>query len=197
MTDAIQTRTFKRENSDKNTGISPFLVRLGLSAALLAPMMAAMPAYADDDEPLSQVGIDSGLELYARDADDLCMPGTPQIEVTVNNVSDGGILKLELFAEKDFMRSKGKLRRVRVPAKDGPMVVCINVPTPGEYAVVGYHDEDGDRRLDKKWNFKPKEPYGLSNNPEFKSMRLPKWEETRFDVPNTGAEIVINLVDLD
>lgn len=163
----------------------------------LLGLALAAPAYADDDEPLSQIGLETGLELYDRDVADSCIPGFLQIRVTVNNVYQEGILKLELFGEEDFMRSSGKLRRIRVPALDGPMLVCINVPEPGEYAVVGYHDQDGDRKLDKKWNFKPKEPYGLSNNPKIEALRLPKWDETRFDVPMHGAEIVINLVDLD
>ena len=94
------------------------------------------------------------------------------------------------------MRKSGKLRIIRVPAEDEPMRVCINVYGPGEYAVVGYHDIDGDRKLDKKWNFTPKEPYGLSNNPKIESLRLPKWEETKFYVPENGIDITMNLVDL-
>ena len=95
-----------------------------------------------------------------------------------------------------ILKKEGKLRRIRVPAQDGPQKVCINLPAPGEYAVVGYHDKDGDRRLKKAWNFKPKEPYGLSNNPEIKSLRLPKFSETGFAVPMQGVDIDLHLVDL-
>ena len=134
--------------------------------------------------------------MCIRDRSDYCVPGALQIRVNVHNVSTGGILKLELFGENNFLKKEGKLRRVRVPAQDGPQKVCINLPTPGEYAVVGYHDKDGDRRLKKAWNFKPKEPYGLSNNPEIKSLRLPKFSETGFEVPMEGVDIDLHLVDL-
>jgi uncharacterized protein (DUF2141 family) len=164
-------------------------------ATTLAALMGSV-SLADNDEPLSALGQERGLELYERDASDPCRADVAQIRVVVQNVSAKGILKLELFGEEDFMKRSGKLRRIRVPADDGPMLVCINVPEPGEYAVVGYHDIDGDRRLDKKWNFTPKEPYGLSNNPKIENLRLPRWEETRFDVPAEGRDIVINLVDL-
>lgn len=173
-----------------------------LALSLLSAAALAVPAFAQDDdeedraEPLSAIGQARGLELYDRDAADPCRAERTQVRVVVNGVSAKGILKLELFGEKDFMKRSGKLRRIRVPADDQPMLVCIDVPQPGDYAVVGYHDIDGDRRLDKKWNFKPKEPYGLSNNPKIESLRLPKWEETRFPVPVGGRDIVINLVDL-
>ena len=147
-------------------------------------------------EVLSAVGIERGLDLYDRDASDPCRADRTQIRVVVTGVSRQGILKLELFGEKDFLKKSGKLRKVRIPAEESPMLVCMDVPAPGDYAVVGYHDQDGDRRLDKKWNFKPKEPYGLSNNPNIESLRLPKWEETRFPVPVEGRDIAINLVDL-
>lgn len=174
-----------------------FMRAMTVTAAILFGMASTSTASADSDEPLSAIGAERGLELYDRDAADLCILGHHQIRVTVNNVTEEGLVKLELFGEKNFMRSSGKLRRIRVPAENGSVKVCINVAEPGEYAVVGYHDKDGDRKLDKKWNFKPKEPYGLSNNPEIKSLRLPKWEETRFTVPSDGVDIVINLVDLD
>lgn len=153
-------------------------------------------AYAEDDEyPLSEIGIERGLELYDFDAADRCILGYHQVRITLNNVTRDGIVNLELYAENDFMKRSGKLRRIRVPADEGPMRVCIHVPGAGEYAVVGYHDVDGDRKLDKKWNFRPKEPFGLSNNPVIESLRLPRWDETRFTVPHNGVDITINLVD--
>jgi len=153
----------------------------------------------DDDAPreaLSTIGVERGLELYPRDKADTCVPGALQIRATIHNVSKVGMVKVELFGERDFLKKKGKLRRIRVPAEDGSVKVCINLPLPGEYALVGYHDQDGDRRLKKAWNFKPKEPYGLSNNPEIKSLRLPKFSETGFEVPMEGVDIDIHLVDL-
>lgn len=166
----------------------------------LAPIAFAQsnPNAADEDykEPLSQLGIETGLELYPRDKADTCVAGALQIRVTVTGIKKEGLLKLELFGEENFLKKKGKLRRIRVPAEDDSQLVCINLPYPGEYAVVGYHDKDGDRRLKKAWNFKPKEPYGLSNNPDIKSLRLPKFSETKFFVPMEGVNIDINLVDL-
>jgi uncharacterized protein (DUF2141 family) len=157
---------------------------------------ATSTATADDqDRPLSAIGIERGLELYDTDAADRCILGFHQVRLTINNVHEEGILKLDLFGENNFMKSSGKLRYIRVPAEAGPMKVCIHVPGAGEYAIVGYHDIDGDRKLDKKWNFRPKEPFGLSNNPVIESLRLPRWEETRFTVPHDGVEISINLVD--
>jgi len=178
-----------------------------LTNAFVMLAVAAMPAFAaaqsgdddDDEKPakvLSDIGIETGLRLYDKDKADTCVPGALQIRVDVHNVTEGGILKLELFGENNFLKKEGKLRRIRVPAAKGPQKVCINLPTPGEYAVVAYHDIDGDRRLKKAWNFKPKEPYGLSNNPEIKSLRLPKFSETGFAVPMEGVDIDIQLVDL-
>lgn len=170
-------------------------------ALIGAPSYAAAKSSKDDkaekvERPLSALGIATGLRLYDKDVADSCVPGALQIRVTVHNIVEGGILKLELFGENNFLKKEGKLRRIRVPAANGPQMVCINLPSPGEYAVVGYHDKDGDRRLKKNWKYKPKEPYGLSNNPEVKSLRLPKFSETGFDVPMEGADIDIHLVDL-
>jgi uncharacterized protein (DUF2141 family) len=178
-----------------------YLKKLTNAFVMMAVMGSSCLAFADDSNnkdgpPLSAIGIEKGLELYDKDKSDTCVPGALQIRVTVHNVSEVGILKLELFGENNFLKKEGKLRRIRVPAENGPQKLCINLPQPGEYAVVGYHDKDGDRRLKKAWNFKPKEPYGLSNNPEIKALRLPKFSETGFSVPMEGVDITIHLVDL-
>lgn len=173
-----------------------------ISVICLSLLAAPGLAYADDNDdedevrPLSELGQQTGLTLYDTDKSDYCVPTALQIRVNVHNVSPEGMVKLELFGEQDFLKKRGKLRRIRVPAGDGSQQICINLPAPGEYAVVGYHDKNGDRKLKKAWNFKPLEPYGLSNNPEIGSLRLPKFSETKFYVPMEGVDIDINLVDL-
>ncbi|MEP1230981.1 MAG: DUF2141 domain-containing protein [Litorimonas sp.] len=188
---------------------SKCFVGLGMALTLVIPANAQTTlnddlgtpvgevAHVDEEgRPYSQIGIETGLPLYDRDKADTCVPGALQIRVTVHNITAEGIMKLEMFGEHNFMKSKGKLRRIRVPAQEGPQQICINLPATGQYAIVGYHDKNGDRKLKKAWNFKPLEPYGLSNNPKIKALRLPKFSETSFDVPFEGADIDINLVDL-
>ncbi len=176
-----------------------FVIIAMVATFTLAPSLASAADNKDEEEQdiVSDVALATGLNLFERDKADICVENSLQIRATVTGVTAKGILKLELFGEEDFLKKKGKLRKIRVPAEEGSQRVCINIPRPGSYAVVGYHDRDGNRKLKKGWNFKPKEPYGLSNNPVIKSLRLPKYSETSFDVPLNGSDIVINLVDLN
>jgi len=180
-----------------------FVSKITKAFVMLAVFTTPAFAQGDSQDPdevdvsdRSAIGQELGLELYDRDKSDYCVPGALQIRVNVHNVSKQGILKLELFGKRKFLKKEGKLRRIRVPAEDKSQQVCINLPAPGEYAVVGYHDIDGNRRLKKAWNLKPKEPYGLSNNPDIKTLRLPKFSETSVAVPMEGVDIDIHLVDL-
>jgi len=146
-------------------------------------------AFADDE---SYPPVHPTLELYPHDASDDCEADSLQIRVRAQNITPKGILKLEIYNSEDgFLFKKGRLRKVRVEAKQSPMLVCLNVSKPGRYAIAGYHDLDGNRKLKKKWDFTPKEPYGLSNNPVYRSRRLPKFEEAAFTVGETGADIEI------
>ncbi len=177
--------------------LNRFFAGFSIVAALSFSAYAAAATFADDPTygPQSQIGIERGLELYEGDAADDCIAGSLQIRTTLIGATKKGLIKVELFGEKDFMKKSGKLRRIRVPAEDEPVIVCVNVPAPGQYAISSYHDKDGDRKFDKRWDFKPKEPFGLSNNPKIESLRLPKWSETNFDVPMNGTDITIYLVD--
>lgn len=182
-----------------NTYVRKLANSFVMLAVVASPVFAHAKASEAEKKPpkkLSAIGVATGLSLYDKDKADACVADALQIRVKVHNVTQQGILKLELFGERKFLKKEGKLRRIRVPAVDGPQIVCINLPTPGEYAVVGYQDKDGDRRLKKSWNYTPKEPYGLSNNPKMKALRLPKFSETKIDVPMEGVDIDIHLVDL-
>ena len=137
------------------------------------------------------------LEIYAGEQADLCELNTNQVRITVNNSEGGGMLTLELYNDPEhFLSKKGRIKRVRVPSVIGSQTVCINEPMTGSYAVAGYHDVDGNRKLKKKWNQTPREPFALSNNPYIKELRFPKFSESAFELVKGGTNITIELVDL-
>lgn len=137
----------------------------------------------------------SELDIRSHEAPAACALGTGQIQVTVNGVTTGGILAVELYrpSKRDFLKKKSRIHRIRVAAEDGPQTVCFEPQTPGRYAVATYHDKNGNRDLDQKINFMPKEPFGLSTNPKLR-WGLPKFDEADFEVPVEGVAITIQLV---
>jgi len=87
----------------------------------------AVPALAGDDDyvqgsamgpegQISDLGMEYGVELYDFDKADACVADALQIRANITNVSRVGLVKIELFGERNFMKKSGKLRRIRVPA---------------------------------------------------------------------------------
>ena len=133
------------------------------------------------------------LDIRDYEAADSCNTEAMQVRVSVNNVGPGGILTVELYNDpKNFLNKKGRLRRIRVPASEGCQEVCFNIEEQGTYAVAAYHDVDGNRKLKKKWNMTPNEPFGLSNNPKMK-FGFPKFEKSAFTTDKLGVDITIDL----
>jgi uncharacterized protein (DUF2141 family) len=158
-------------------------------AALLATFT---PAFADGS--VNSTVTDSVLDLRPEDVPNACDATVPQIRVTVNGVSATGILAVEVYNDdtKNFLSKEGRIKRVRVAAVEGRQTVCVNVPGAGIYAVASYHDLDADRKLDRRWNFLPKEPFALSNDPKLK-LRKPRHREAAFTAGRLGADITVNL----
>ncbi|MEM9669527.1 MAG: DUF2141 domain-containing protein [Pseudomonadota bacterium] len=161
---------------------------IGISAAVAG---AGFTAVAADTASNATEG---ALDLRPGDEADVCDPSIPQIRVTVNGVEPYGILLVEIYRNdpKNFLSSKGRIARARVAAEIGPQTVCLNIDGPGMYAVASYHDRDGDRKLDKKWNRLPKEPFALSTNPKLK-LRKPRFREAAFEAGELGADIKLDL----
>ncbi len=157
-------------------------------------------AFASDQKGGKNVGrerVHPTLEIYRDELPDKCNPNAFQVRVTVRNVTAQGILTLELYNDpENFLDKKGRVRRVRVPAQNGPQTVCMTIQNPGRYAVAGYHDLDGNRKLKKSMLKVPKEPFALSNNPKFKKLKFPKFSDSAFRVGPKGANIVLELVDI-
>ena len=136
------------------------------------------------------------LDIRPDEAADVCEIAIAQVRVTVNNVGSGGILSVELYDDPDnFLNKKGRKQRIRIPAVEGSHEVCFNIEEQGSYAVAAYHDVDGNRKLKKRWNMTPKEPFGLSNNPKLK-FGFPKFSVSAFTTDTHGADISIDLQEL-
>ena len=63
---------------------------------------------------------------------------------------------------------------------------------PGEYAVMAYHDRNGNGRLDTLPVGLPTEPYGFSNEARG-VFGPPSWKAARFRLPDAGVRQVIRL----
>ncbi len=133
------------------------------------------------------------MDIQPDEAADLCDFDIPQVRVTVNGVGDGGLLSIELYHDpENFLNKKGRTKRIRILATEGQHVVCFNLDKQGIYAVATYHDVDGNRKLNKKWNMMPEESFGLSNNPKLR-WGFPRFNDAAFTTDKLGADITINL----
>lgn len=114
------------------------------------------------------------------------------LEVAVQGSRGGdGPVKLMLFEREDGFRKEDRARQVlALPAGGAPTGVFRGLP-PGRYAVVAYHDENGDGKLNLRFGMFPKEGYGLSNAP--KLVGPPKFKDAAFDLPESGARVVVRL----
>lgn len=124
----------------------------------------------------------------AADAPGAPVQGTTRVEVTFMGCrNDTGMVLAEIFNRADGFpqRSERAVFRTASAIHNGvARVVFDNLP-PGDYAVVGFHDENGNLKLDKNWMGIPIEGIAVSNNAPHE-MGPPKFEEARFAVPPTG-----------
>lgn len=117
------------------------------------------------------------------------------IAVRVHGVrSSHGELVAVLYGENpdDFLKKGRRLARERVPARAGSATVYLTAPAPGLYAVAIYHDENGNRKFDRRWFGLPAEGFGVSNNPRF-ILRQPTHAESAFRVGAGRTAVDISL----
>jgi uncharacterized protein (DUF2141 family) len=115
------------------------------------------------------------------------------LNVTVSAVRAGsGEIRLALFEREQGFRKEDQARqRLALAAKAGSVQGVFRDLPPGRYAVMAYHDENGDGQLNLRFGMFPKEGYGLSNNPKISGP--PKFKDAALDLPEAGAHIDILL----
>jgi len=154
---------------------------LALAAFMIAVTLGFLP----------NRSIAAGLQVCAANA-------TALIEVKVKNVrNSNGLITAVLYPDNpDTFLKKGKrLDRVRVEAKEGETLLCLKAPIAGRYSVAIYHDENGNKKLDRNFIGIPSEGYGFSNNPGFRFGK-PEQEETLFKVEAGITNVQISVLYL-
>ena len=117
-----------------------------------------------------------------------------EVQVVVRGVKhDQGAVKTALYSDPATFRKEDKALAVQgQPAKAGEMVFTFSGVAPGRYAVVVYHDENGNGQMDRFLGMIPTEGYGLSNNPEVSGP--PQFEPSAFDARD--GEVARSVIDL-
>ena len=102
--------------------------------------------------------------------------------VRLNGIEhDGGTVRVALFSDpKTFRKADQAFAAQEVKASAGTVTVVFDDVPAGQYAVMAYHDENGNGQLDLRFGMIPIEGYGLSNNP--KVMGPPAFKDSQFEV---------------
>ena len=136
-----------------------------------------------------------GASASAQQSDCTGYEGPVRLYVDVEGVRKAeGLIAVTLYADdsKRFLAKRGSLYVGRTPASAPTTSVCIYLPSTGVYALGVYHDEDGDRRIDRNAIGLPTEAVGFSNNPRL-IFSIPSFRSVRLSVPRDNMRTSIRL----
>ncbi|MGH1559226.1 DUF2141 domain-containing protein [Caulobacter segnis] len=106
--------------------------------------------------------------------------------------SDAGYVVITVYPgdPSRFMAPRGKLARARIKTSAPMSQACFFLPSATDaYAVVIYHDADGDGDLDRSPAGMPMEGYGFSNDAPTK-FGSPSFDAVRFGVKPVGETTI-------
>lgn len=141
-------------------------------------------------------GLAAGRAETPEDGCDATAAG--KIQVTVEKVRNSkGLITAVLYDDnpKTFLKNGARLDRIRVDAREGETLLCLQAPAAGRYSVALYHDENGNKKFDQDFIGVPTEGYGFSNNPGFRFGK-PDIEETLFTLDGEPVTLRISLLYL-
>lgn len=115
------------------------------------------------------------------------------LTVTIAGVSDAeGAIHVGLYDSDETFRDPDRAVAFQwVPAAPGRVQVVFSDVAPGTYAVMAFHDADGNGRMNRFLGMIPTEGYALSNDPEVSGP--PPFSGSAFAVGPDGAAIVTTL----
>ena len=123
----------------------------------------------------------------------LCLPAAEAatLNVTLDGArAGGGPLTVLVFDRAEgFPKEPHAAQRHVLPA--GQSTLTLEGLKPGQYAVMAYHDEDGNGEMNRFLGMIPQEGWGLSNNPAVSGK--PAFKDAAVTLPESGADVTIRL----
>ena len=115
------------------------------------------------------------------------------LHVTVEKIrNDTQPVRVLLFNTPDsFPDEELCFKSQATKATEGTAVVEFTDLDPGTYAIMAYHDENEDNRLNRVLGMWPSEGYGLSLNPLV--MGPPAFQDVSFELPPRGLSVTLSL----
>lgn len=110
--------------------------------------------------------------------------------------SDEGLVQGLIFNSPEGFPDNPEKAYITLSAeiKKGTAIFNVEGISPGEYAVVVFHDRDSDGKMRYGLFGIPKDKYGFSNNARNK-FSAPSFERASFKVKNEDKSIQIDLAD--
>lgn len=114
------------------------------------------------------------------------------LTVTVTEIEQtGGEILLALYDNAgDFQKTAAQASRREAVA--GELTFQFPDLSTGDYAILVFHDINGNGKLDSNLMGMPTEPWGASLQGK-KIFGAPGWEDTKFEVTDTGTNVTVKL----
>jgi uncharacterized protein (DUF2141 family) len=115
------------------------------------------------------------------------------LTITVSGVNSAeGAIRVTLYDKAEGFRHEENARLIlSAPAQPGDVSVVFAGLAAGTYAVIAYHDENGNGSLDKFMGMVPTEGFALTNDPEV--LGPPSFDSAAFTLGDADETKVIHL----
>ena len=136
---------------------------------------------------ISQIKIKLLAGLFALLVSNLAFAEDYTLTVVLKDVKNSkGDVYVELYSDPATFRKSAKALAIsKAPANAGRVSVKFDGLKIGHYALLAFHDEDGNGILNKRFGMIPTEGYGLSNDP--KVIGPPSFEDSDFEILGDGS----------
>jgi uncharacterized protein (DUF2141 family) len=127
-------------------------------------------------------------------ASDAAVPAEASLVVSiVGFASARGGLAIALFDDAaDFDNQTNAIRKAYLSVDRLEAHWALDALPPGEYAVLAYHDRNGNRAIDFRALGLPKEPVAVSNGAR-RLLGPPRFEDAKFDLAPGTTHLTLEL----
>ncbi|WP_374471135.1 DUF2141 domain-containing protein [Phenylobacterium sp.] len=118
--------------------------------------------------------------------------GAAELVIDFPALQGGGQVMFAVYSDaQGWTRRVGETAGGPLPVRAGAAQVRLDLP-PGRYAVMAFHDRNGDGRLNTLPVGLPTEPYGFSRDARG-AFGPPGWDKAAFSLPASGGRQAIRL----